>query len=172
MPDASDAVTYHLSQRKAQDRLVSMFGGLIFVAAVFYFTGRYPANIFDQIGLLCIGLLVVWFVSDQYRKATSDRSPQLVLDREGLSAPRLFASKVPWHAIRGYEISVNRHEPTVLELDVVDPDRFEPVLGHPANWSKAIVAGTRFRLEIGELDGTDAEIVEALKRFAPTPAPD
>lgn len=165
--DPSDAVTYRLSPRKAQDQLLWLVGGIVLVAAIFYFRGDGPQNGFDQIGLAFVAILVIWLVSDQYRKAKSDRSPQLVLDSEALCAPSLFASKVPWSAIRSYEIISTRQEPTVLELDVVNPERFGPVRTHPANWAGAVTSSTRFRLEVGELDASEAEIAAALRRFAP-----
>ncbi len=93
-----------------------------------------------------------------------NRSVHLAFDEEGLTAPQVFARKVPWSAIQSYSFDPNLEVQAVL-VDVVEPVRFEPKVTDPLkNW---LVTWYGFSLPLGGIACSYEDIEDAFRRFAP-----
>jgi hypothetical protein len=160
------SVTFRLSSAKAWQAMWGSVTGAGFLLAILVIGDILPTNPIDRIGLAVVALLFIWSVTKEFEKGQSDRSPQLVFDSEGLTAPGLFGRKLPWAAITGFEV-VEPSEGTALILTVPDANRFEPSRASSDNDIAVLVGSDRFRLEIGALDGTRADVEAAFQRFAP-----
>ena len=160
------SMTFRLSPAKASRAMWGSVTGAGFLLAILIVGDILPAKPLDRIGLAFVALLFIWSVTKEFEKGQSDRSPQLVFDSEGLTAPGLFGRKLPWAAITDFEV-VDAREGPALILTVPDANPFEPSRASSDNVIAGLVGSHSFRLEIAALEGDGADVEAAFRRFAP-----
>lgn len=96
-----------------------------------------------------------------------DRSVHLAFDEEGLTAPHIFARKLPWIAVQSYSF-VDRDNGWALNVGLAEPKLYEP---HKLNFTNFLrpwpLTRSGFRLPLVGVAGSEKEIEAAFWRFAP-----
>lgn len=126
----------------------------------------------DDIGAKAVG--VAWlaacaFAARALLRRGSDREPVVAVSAAGLRDRRIRDAVIPWAEIAGAEALEAEHVPFV-GLEFHDPKAVLAAARPLVRWMAPLHRLIRFpsvSLSMGLLDGTDADLLAAIRRHAP-----